>query len=339
MFTWYQLVWLFFLYSFLGWCAEVAFQAIAHGKIVNRGFLNGPLCPIYGMGVVGVLLLLLPFSEHILWLFLGGMLLTTLIELLGGWLLDRAFHLRWWDYRSEPYNFHGYICLRFSFIWGIAVVGVVKILQPLLQVFVDIIPHTVGVILLSVMGLYFIADLSVTLRSVIGLRKNLGEMERLAIRARAVSDGLTGVVSASALRADRNVKEMRRRADAQKEKTKEALQEKQRSLDEKIALAKQERQTKEIENRLRREEVKEKLAQRSAETRSELERQYEELERKIKQTVGSRRMLKAYPQLRARGKERTVLQELAWLRLEVLRAKENPKAEKEHDTSEKKDLH
>ncbi len=303
----------------------MAFQAVAHGKIVNRGFLNGPLCPIYGVGVVGVLLLLMPVSDHLLWLFLGGMILTTLIELLGGWLLDEAFHLRWWDYREEPYNFHGYICLRFSFIWGIAVVGVIKILQPLLQGLVNLIPHTVGLILLAIMGLYFIADLSVTLRSVIGLRKSLGEMERLASRARMMSDGLTGIVSGSALRADRGVKEMRRRADEQKEKTKEALQEKQKALDEKIALAKQDRQTKEAKKRLHRAEVKGELARRSAEKRSELEWQYEELEKKLKRTVGARRMLKAYPQLHARGKERTVLQELAWLRLAVSREKKNQK--------------
>ena len=86
----YQLCWLFLIYSFLGWCVEVSFVAVTSGKVVNRGFLNGPVCPIYGVGMLGALLLLGPVSGNLLILFLLGMLLCTVVELIGGWALERA---------------------------------------------------------------------------------------------------------------------------------------------------------------------------------------------------------------------------------------------------------
>ena len=90
-------IFFFFVYAFLGWCVEVAYAAITTRELVNRGFLNGPICPIYGCGMAAVLTLLLPLQDNLLILFAGGMLLTTLIELVGGWALYKLFHTRWWD--------------------------------------------------------------------------------------------------------------------------------------------------------------------------------------------------------------------------------------------------
>ena len=148
--TYYQIAWYFVIYSFLGWCLEVVYQAVTHGKIVNRGFLCGPVCPVYGFGVLAVFAMtkaVLPaltgMSEKmltdersiagILTVFLAGMVLTTAVELIAGWILDKAFHARWWDYSNVPLNLNGYICLRFSIIWGIAVVFVVRVLQPMIK--------------------------------------------------------------------------------------------------------------------------------------------------------------------------------------------------------------
>ena len=81
MHSFYLFLWIFFIYSFLGWCLEVCFFALNTGKFVNRGFLNGPVCPIYGFGVVIVVLCLTPLMENTLLLFLGSVLLTSLLEL------------------------------------------------------------------------------------------------------------------------------------------------------------------------------------------------------------------------------------------------------------------
>lgn len=104
--TYYEICMYFLLYSFLGWVIEVIYHAVTQGKIVNRGFLNGPVCPVYGFGMLVVFMLGNVVSSGTnaasgasqlspLLLFLFGMLLATGVELAAGWLLDRLFHTRW----------------------------------------------------------------------------------------------------------------------------------------------------------------------------------------------------------------------------------------------------
>ena len=169
----YQLLGLFLIYSFLGWCTEVSFVALTRGEVVNRGFLNGPVCPIYGVGMIGVLLTLTPVSGHVPLLFLGGMALCSLVELIGGWILERVFDTRWWDYSKEPFNLGGYICLRFSIAWGLAVTFVVKLVHPALLGLVNWLPHTLGIVLEGVLYVLFLTDLGVTLTAIIGIKRRL----------------------------------------------------------------------------------------------------------------------------------------------------------------------
>ena len=138
--TLFQMAFDFILYSFVGWVIEVIYHAVTQGKVVNRGMLNGPVCPIYGCGVVGAFLIAKHGAEYAFAcepselngfiIFLGGMLLCTMIELVTGALLDTIFHMRWWDYREKPFNLNGYICLEFSIIWGLAMVFAIKVLYP-----------------------------------------------------------------------------------------------------------------------------------------------------------------------------------------------------------------
>ena len=116
--TYYQICWYFLIYSFGGWALEVVYHAVACGKVINRGFLNGPVCPVYGFGVLSVFAMMNTFqgSGYQLndgMIFLFGVILATAVELIAGWLLDVCFHARWWDYSNKPLNFHGYICLEF----------------------------------------------------------------------------------------------------------------------------------------------------------------------------------------------------------------------------------
>ena len=327
----YLVFWLFFIYSFLGWCTEVAFQAIAHGKIVNRGFLNGPLCPIYGAGIIGVLLILEPVLDNIILLFFGGMILTTSIELIGGSILDTAFHMRWWDYSNEPYNYRGYICLRFSIIWGLAVVGVVKIIHPLIMLLIDIIPKEIGIIVLVIFTLTFIVDLAATVRSVSGLKKHMNELDKLAFRLHGVSDDLTNVVSSTALKADADLKNAKAKAEEKNEKRKEAIIAKQQEIDEKITenlaqlnskiesgkaeldLLKNEKIEKISEKYSALSAVKAERMQRTA----ELEEKYNEIYNEIKKSFGRRRLLKAYPQLHRSNSRNSMLKELNAIKLKL----------------------
>ena len=89
-YSWFQILWYFYIYGFLGWCSEVAFAAVAHGKFVNRGFVNGPICSIYGFGVMSVLLVLGPLKSSLWLLFGGSVLFTSAIEYLTGWVLEKC---------------------------------------------------------------------------------------------------------------------------------------------------------------------------------------------------------------------------------------------------------
>ncbi len=198
----YSLLGLFLVYSFLGWCVEVSFVAVTLGKVVNRGFLNGPVCPIYGVGMLGVLLLLRPVSGTVIPLFLGGMVLCSLVELIGGWALERIFHTRWWDYTDEPLNLGGYVCLRFSIMWGLAVVFAVRLIHPTVMLVLGVIPHGLGWALLGLFYALFLTDLVLTLVTIIGMKKRLGELERVGEALHTLGDTISDRVGNTALAAD-----------------------------------------------------------------------------------------------------------------------------------------
>ena len=126
----YEVLLSFFVYAFLGWCTEVAFAAVKTGKFVNRGFLNGPLCPIYGVGVVLVVLLLMPVHQNLVLLYVASTVLVTVLEGLTGFFMDKIFHHKWWDYTDQPLNIGGYVCLPFSLVWGVCCVLIVRVIHP-----------------------------------------------------------------------------------------------------------------------------------------------------------------------------------------------------------------
>lgn len=199
MFSFSEIALLFFIYSFLGWCVEVAFVAVTTGKVTNRGFLNGPVCPIYGCGMIGVLLALLPVEKNVWLLFLGGMVICSAVELFGGWILDKIFHMRWWDYSDEKFNIGGYVCLAFSLMWGMAVVFAVKFVHHPIMAVVKKIPFQIQVIVVVVCGVVFVVDMIVTLKNLIGINKSLGQLDKLAESLHTVGDQLKDVVGNSAI--------------------------------------------------------------------------------------------------------------------------------------------
>lgn len=177
----------FFIYAILGWCAEVAFAAVKERKFVNRGFLNGPLCPIYGAGVVTVAVLLEPFHDRLLLLYLASAVLTTVMEGLTGWALDRLFHHKWWDYTGMPLNIGGYVCLPFSLVWGAACVAIVKVIHPAVEDLVAFLPELPGMILLLLMCCGLGADLAVTVNGILKWNRQLDALDKIAADLRKLS--------------------------------------------------------------------------------------------------------------------------------------------------------
>ncbi|MCI9671036.1 MAG: hypothetical protein HFF49_05700 [Lawsonibacter sp.] len=184
----YRLLWIFFIYAFLGWCTEVSYAALVTGTFVNRGFLNGPVCPIYGFGVVIVLTCLTPLAGSLPLLFLGSVVLTSALEWLTGFALEKLFHQRWWDYSDEPFNLSGYICLRFAIAWGFACMFVVKLLHPTVLLFIRIVPQVLGVVLLALMGAVMAVDLAATVSTIIKLNRRLAQIDELAAKIREASN-------------------------------------------------------------------------------------------------------------------------------------------------------
>ena len=189
-YTWYQMGWILLIYACLGWCAEVAFAALKTGKFVNRGFLNGPVCPIYGFGVLSVVLVLEPVKDNLLLLFFGSMVFTSLLEFIAGYAMERIFHDKWWDYSKNPFNIKGYICLEFSVMWGIACVLVVDVIHPILMKLVNALPHTLGLWLMGILYVILVADAVLTLMELLKLPRRFKAMQELEDAITAVSDAM-----------------------------------------------------------------------------------------------------------------------------------------------------
>jgi len=271
----YQLLMFFFIYGFIGWCLEVCYNALEQGEWSNRGFLNGTICPIYGIGVVVVLYILEPISEFGPLLFVGGVVLCSTIELITGYVMERIFHQRWWDYSNEKFNIGGYICLKFSLYWGVGVVFVVKLVQPTIQRFVDWIPYEAGLVALTIAMIVFAVDLIDTFRTVIGINRELETVHEAASAIRRVSDGLSERLFEGTIR-----------AVEEKEGLEQKIQERREGLEEKVQGSREEL---ELQMALGRAELESKAA--------ELRNRAEDMARKLKR--GQARMLRAFPNMRS----------------------------------------
>ncbi len=175
----YYIISWFFVYSFLGWLWETAYVSVKKKKFVNRGFINGPLCTIYGMGAVSIYLILKPFESNIFILYIGGVLVATILECITGWLMEKIFHTRWWDYSHRKYNFQGYISLGTSLGWGVFTVLLFKILQPAVSWFTHLYPQKVGKIALIVIIILYTLDFITSAFAAFGLTKSFAKVEDL----------------------------------------------------------------------------------------------------------------------------------------------------------------
>lgn len=236
-FDFYYVALLFFIYSFLGWCVEVAFVAITARKVENRGFLNGPVCPIYGCGMLGVLAALTPYRDNFILLFIGGFIICTAVELFGGWVLDKIFHMRWWDYTKNKFNIGGYVCLRFSIMWGLGVVAVMKLVHPPIFALVRRLPKIAGIIIISILVTIFAIDMVVTLKNLIGIRKSLGQLDKVAEDLNNFGNQIKDVVGNSAINVADRAEESLEKLDERTEESREKWANVSEAAKEKIAEA------------------------------------------------------------------------------------------------------
>lgn len=174
----YHIIQWFIIYSFLGWVWETSYVSIKNHKFVNRGFINGPFCTIYGFGAIGVYLILRPLDGFWIPLFFGGIFVATVLEYLTAVLMESIFHTSWWDYSDNKFNFQGRICLGASIGWGFFTLLLFWVLQPFVEWIVSLYTVAAGKIATYVLGVYYAADFITSALAAFKLSKKYVELEQ-----------------------------------------------------------------------------------------------------------------------------------------------------------------
>jgi len=173
-----DLMLIFSIYFFLGWAIETVYVSTIEKKIINRGFLTGFFCPIYGFGsilIIGTAKWIEDFFRYtysaLLFNVLVAVVLVTALEYITGYILEKIFNYKWWDYSNEPYNLHGYICLKYSLFWGGLAFLLIHVIHPVILDIVDSIPNAGKSYLAILLLVYFVADTTKTVVETLDLRK------------------------------------------------------------------------------------------------------------------------------------------------------------------------
>ena len=171
----YELIWLFLIYSFLGWMLETILAATEQRRFVNRGLINGPLCTIYGVAIV----ILTIFGQELplFWLFLGAMIVATVTEWIGGHMIERFYHERWWDYSDIKWNLDGYICLPASLVWGVLGTVSMRWGNGLLIRLYGFLPEGIGHLLVWILAGMLVLDVAGTIFALSGIGRSTQKWE------------------------------------------------------------------------------------------------------------------------------------------------------------------
>ncbi len=171
----YELIWLFLIYSFLGWMLETILAATEQRRFVNRGLINGPLCTIYGVPIV----ILTIFGQELtlFWLFLGAMIVATVTEWISGHMIERFYHERWWDYSNVKWNLDGYICLPASLVWGVLGTISMRWGNGLLIRLYGFLPEGIGHLLVWILAGMLVLDVTATIFALSGIGRSTQKWE------------------------------------------------------------------------------------------------------------------------------------------------------------------
>lgn len=168
----------FFFYCFFGWCFESAYVSGKQGRFVNRGFMNGPLLPIYGSGAVMMLVVSSPFRDNMVATYFAGVAGATVLEFVTGTVMEALFHVRYWDYSNQRFQYKGHICLSSSIAWGFLTLLLTRVLHKPVEQFICGFSERTAVIAASVIGTIALIDFVLSFRAAFELRNLLSKLER-----------------------------------------------------------------------------------------------------------------------------------------------------------------
>lgn len=167
----------FVTYSFMGWVYESTLCSITGKKLVNRGFLNGPVCPVYGFGAILVVYSFYGRETDFLPLFLSSMVLATVVEYLTSVILEVFFHARWWDYSGRPFNVHGRVYLTGSLVFATLSVLIINYVHPWVSGYLDTFPQYLIVYFALALFLLLFMDLFITVRHLLLLNVRIAAVK------------------------------------------------------------------------------------------------------------------------------------------------------------------
>ncbi len=172
--TWFIL---FVVYSFIGWIFEECYAILVTHKPTNRGFLVGPICPIYGVGAV-LILLVLGNMENVVAIFCVSMVGAATLEYFTSWTMEKLFHARWWDYNNMPFNLNGRICLTAAIAFGLLGVLLVRFVNPFILGLLGHLGNGVIIALAAILIGVLICDIMLSLWMIVNFRVTVGTVER-----------------------------------------------------------------------------------------------------------------------------------------------------------------
>lgn len=196
----FKLFYCFMIYCLVGWIWETCYVSIKDGKLVNRGFLNGPIIPIYGCAATGIFLAFFnpvmmnlasekSVKSYIIVFFLGAVVASAL-EYITSFSMEKMFHAKWWDYSNRPLNLNGRICLPVSMFWGLASIFLVKLLHPQVIALIDKLPRETAENIGYFLLVLFVADVLMTVIATVELDRKITAITRIRRELTDITDAL-----------------------------------------------------------------------------------------------------------------------------------------------------
>lgn len=211
----------FYIYCFFGWCWESCYVSAKKRKWVNRGFLKGPFLPIYGFGALAVLIATLPVRSMPVLVYVFGLIGATLLELVTGICMERLFHVRYWDYSNQKFNFKGHICIGSSIAWGFFSLAMIYGFHKPVESFVTGLPYWFSNGVSFVLTAVFAADFAVSFKTAMELRDILDGIERMKAEMKRLQRRAEVIETFLALEAEKRSEERMKNIEEWKDELEE----------------------------------------------------------------------------------------------------------------------
>ena len=212
---------MFFIFSSIGWTVECTYRSLGERRIINSGFLYGPLCPIYGTGALVFDVCLTPLKAHWWAVLLLGIVLADGVEYLTSLLMEKLFHARWWDYSHEFLNIQGRICFKHTCYWALFSVLYVYFISPVYSYIISFVPENVRHIALYVILAVFSVDLILAVSAAIGIQKFMSKLEALRLNVNMAMEVVKLTAESLKDEAELRYRELAETAAANSEKVEE----------------------------------------------------------------------------------------------------------------------